>query len=47
MTEREERPIEEHPDFEPEPGFFDEEDDEPGDEDSAPIPVEDDDADES
>jgi hypothetical protein len=47
MTEREELPIEQHPDFLPEPGFFDEEDDEPGDEEAAPIPVEDDDADES
>jgi hypothetical protein len=46
MSEREEMPIEQHPDFEPEPGFFDEDDDEPGDEGSAPIPVEDDDADE-
>lgn len=44
MTEQpEELPIEQHPDYEPEPQFFDDDDDEPGDEDSAPIPVEDDD----
>jgi hypothetical protein len=41
MTEKDaEQPIEQHPDYEPEPGFFDEEDDEPGGEDSAPVPVE-------
>ena len=43
MSERSEEPIEKHPDYEPEPGFFDEDDDEPGDEGTAPVPVEDDD----
>jgi hypothetical protein len=42
VSEEKEQPIEMHPDYEPEPGFFDEEDDEPGDEASAPIPVKDD-----
>ena len=41
--QQEEQPIEKHPDFQPEPGFFDEDDDEPGDDDSAPVPVADDD----
>jgi hypothetical protein len=43
MSEEKQLPIEQHPDYEPEPGLFDEDDDEPGDEDAAPIPVEDDD----
>jgi hypothetical protein len=43
MSEEKEAPFTEHPDFEWEPGLFDEDDDEPGDEDSAPVPVEDDD----
>jgi hypothetical protein len=37
--------IENHPDYEPAPGIFDADDDEPGDENSAPVPVEDDDVD--
>jgi hypothetical protein len=37
--------IEQHPDYEAAPGLFDADDDEPGDEDSAPVPVEDDDTD--
>jgi hypothetical protein len=40
-----EAPIEQHPDYEPVPAMFDADDDEPGDEDSAPIPAEDDDSD--
>jgi len=43
MSEKTEQPIEQHPDYMPEPGFFDEADDEPGDEESAPLPVEGDD----
>ena len=44
MSEEQEQPIEQHPDYEPAPGFFDEADDEPGDEESPPLPVEGDDA---
>ncbi len=43
MSEQEKQaPIEQHPDYQPAPGIFDEDDDEPGDEDSAPVPVDDD-----
>jgi hypothetical protein len=44
MSERQ-QPIEDHPDYLPEPGFFDEDDDEPGGEDDAPVPVHEDDED--
>ena len=43
MSEKTEQPIEQHPDYLPEPGFFDEADDEPGNDESAPVAVEGDD----